>query len=52
MQLADDADKYLPITEEDTKSNGPKATNPMNFELEEIKESPSRSLTLHAQTSV
>ena len=51
LQLADDADKYLPL-EEDTKSNG--VTNPINtaIELEEIKESPSRSQQQHVQTSV
>ena len=51
LQLADDADKYLPL-EEDTKSNG--VTNPVNEavnELEEFKESPSRSQQ-HVQTSV
>ena len=54
LQLADDADRYLPLPEEeDTKNNG--VANPINttiaLELDEIKESPSRTQQ-HAQTSV
>ena len=58
LQLADDADKYLPVEEEeeDTKNKSDGVTNPISIattaiELDEIKESPIRSQH-HAQTSV
>ena len=58
LQLADDADKYLPVEEEeeDTKNKSDGVTNPINIattaiELDEIKESPTCSQQ-HAQTSV